>query len=51
MPFTLENEIYFEEDIKKSRFQAIVAPVENEQAVKDFFFLFKDIYTTHKCWA
>ena len=33
MPFTLENEIYFEEDIKKSRFQAIVAPVENEQAM------------------
>ncbi len=51
MPFTLENEIYFEEDIKKSRFQAIVAPVENEQAVKDFLELHKDISTTHQCWA
>ncbi|MBP6114411.1 MAG: YigZ family protein [Acinetobacter sp.] len=51
MPFTLENEIYFEEDIKKSRFQAIAAPVENEQAVKDFLELHKDISTTHQCWA
>ena len=51
MPFTLENEIYFEEDIKKSRFQAIVAPVENEQAAKDFLELHKDISTTHQCWA
>ena len=51
MPFTLENEIYFEEDIKKSRFQAIAAPVENEQAAKDFLELHKDISTTHQCWA
>lgn len=51
MPFTLENEIYFEEDIKKSRFQAIAAPVENEQAVKEFLELHKDISTTHQCWA
>lgn len=51
MPFTLENEIYFEEDIKKSRFQAIASPVENEQEVKDFLELHKDISTTHQCWA
>ena len=51
MPFTLENEIYFEEDIKKSRFQAIAAPVENEQAAKDFLERHKDISTTHQCWA
>ena len=51
MPFTLENEIYFEEDIKKSRFQAIAAPVENEQAVKEFLERHKDISTTHQCWA
>ena len=51
MPFTLENEIYFEEDIKKSRFQAIAAPVESEQAVKEFLELHKDISTTHQCWA
>ena len=51
MPFTLENEIYFEEDIKKSRFQAIAAPVESEQAVKESLELHKDISTTHQCWA
>ena len=51
MPFTLENEIYFEEDIKKSRFQAIAAPVESEQAVKEFLERHKDISTTHQCWA
>ena len=51
MPFTLENEIYFEEDIKKSRFQAIAAPVESEQAVKEFLELHKAISTTHQCWA
>ena len=51
MPFTLENEIYFEEDIKKSRFKTIIENVENKQAVKDFLELHKDISTTHQCWA
>ncbi len=32
----LPHRFEFEEDIKKSRFQAIAVPVENEQAVKDF---------------
>lgn len=36
MAFTLSTQVCFEEDIKKSRFQAIAVPVENEQAVKDF---------------
>ena len=35
----------------KSRFQAIAAPVENEQQVKEFLELNKDISTTHQCWA
>ncbi|MGX5698359.1 IMPACT family protein [Acinetobacter kookii] len=51
MPFTIASSVTFEEDIKKSRFQAIAAPVENEQAVKDFLELHKDITTTHQCWA
>ena len=51
MPFTIASQVSFEEDIKKSRFQAIAVPVENEQAVKDFLFFFKDITTTHQCWA
>ena len=51
MPFTIASSVIFEEDIKKSRFQAIAAPVENEQDVKNFLELHKDITTTHQCWA
>ena len=51
MPFTIASQVSFEEDIKKSRFQAIVVPVENEQAVKDFLETHKDLTTTHQCWA
>ena len=51
MPFTIAESVQFEEDIKKSRFQAIAVPVENEQAVKDFLEANKDHTTTHQCWA
>ncbi|MGE8560093.1 MAG: IMPACT family protein [Acinetobacter sp.] len=51
MPFTIASQVSFEQDIKKSRFQAIAVPVENEQAVKDFLETHKDITTTHQCWA
>ncbi|OAL79652.1 hypothetical protein AY606_03080 [Acinetobacter sp. SFB] len=51
MPFTIASPVTFEEDIKKSRFQAIAVPVENEQAVKDFLETHKDLSTTHQCWA
>lgn len=51
MPFTIASPVTFEEEIKKSRFQAIAVPVENEQAVKDFLETHKDITTTHQCWA
>lgn len=51
MPFTLAHEIRFEEEIKKSRFEAIAAPVENEQEVKAFLEQHKDLSTTHQCWA
>ena len=51
MPFTISTLVSFEEDIKKSRFQAFAVPVENEQAVKDFLEEYKDISTTHQCWA
>lgn len=51
MPFTIASQISFEEDIKKSRFQAIAVPVENEQAVKNFLETHKDLTTTHQCWA
>lgn len=51
MPFTIVSQVTFEEDIKKSRFQAIAVPVANEQDVKDFLEISKDISTTHQCWA
>ena len=51
MPFTIAQTVQFEEDIKKSRFQAIAVPVENEQDVKDFLEANKDPSTTHQCWA
>ena len=51
MPFTIASTVTFEEDIKKSRFQAIATVVENEQQVKDFLEQYKDTSTTHQCWA
>lgn len=51
MVYTLVSETIFEEDIKKSRFQAIAAPVENEQQVKVFLEKHLDLTTTHQCWA
>ncbi|MGR2921712.1 IMPACT family protein [Acinetobacter sp. 1125_18A] len=51
MVYTLVSETIFEEDIKKSRFQAIAAPVENEQQVKKFLEKHLDLTTTHQCWA
>ena len=51
MPFTISSLVSYEEDIKKSRFQVFAVPVENEQAVKDFLEQYKDISTTHQCWA
>lgn len=51
MPFTIASQVSYEEDIKKSRFEAIAVPVDNEQAAKDFLELYKDLSTTHQCWA
>lgn len=51
MPFTLETLVIFEEEIKKSRFQALATPVENEEQVKQFLAQHHDISTTHQCWA
>lgn len=51
MSFTLTTENSFEEEIKKSRFQAIAAPVENESQVKQFLEKHLDLTTTHQCWA
>ncbi|MBP7217486.1 MAG: YigZ family protein [Acinetobacter sp.] len=51
MAFTLTHALTFEQEIKKSRFQALAAVVENEQQVKDFLAQHKDLSATHQCWA
>ena len=51
MAFTLTHALTFEQEIKKSRFQALDAVVENEQQVKDFLAQHKDLSATHQCWA
>lgn len=51
MLFTLAATVEFEEEIKKSRFQAIASPVESEQEVKAFLECHRDPTTTHQCWA
>lgn len=51
MPFTIASLVEFEEEIKKSRFQAFAVPVENEQDVRDFLETYKNTTTTHQCWA
>jgi uncharacterized YigZ family protein len=49
--FTLKDTATFSQDIKKSRFVAICAPVANEQAAKDFIAQHSDPSATHNCWA
>lgn len=51
MTFTITQSVTFEEDIKKSRFQAIALPIENEIDVQEYLNRYKDISTTHQCWA
>lgn len=51
MSYTIAQTVFFEEEIKKSIFQAYAVPVANEQEVKDFLQLKKDPSTTHQCWA
>ena len=51
MAFTLTHALTFEQEIKKSRFQALAAVVENEQQVKDFLAQHIDLSASHQCWA
>lgn len=51
MSFTIASLVSFEEEIKKSCFQAFATPVESEQDVKDFLEVYRDTTTTHQCWA
>lgn len=49
--FTLARTESFSQDIKKSRFTAHVAPVENEDAAKAFIAAAGDPAANHNCWA
>ena len=51
MSFTISELVSFEEEVKKSRFQAFAIPVETEQQIKECLEQFKDVSTTHQCWA
>ncbi|MEN5278356.1 YigZ family protein [Brucella sp. TWI432] len=49
--FTISRIETMTQEIKKSRFLAIAAPVANEQAAKDFLTEYSDLSATHNCWA
>lgn len=49
--FTISRIETYSQEIKKSRFLAIAAPVASEQAAKDFLQQHSDPTATHNCWA
>lgn len=49
--FTISRVETFSQEIRKSRFLAIAAPVANEQAAKDFLSEHSDLAANHNCWA
>lgn len=49
--FTLEKTEVFEQEIKRSRFLAVAAPVANEDEAKAFLSRHSHQDATHNCWA
>ena len=49
--FTISRIETISQEIKKSRFLAVAAPVTNEQAAKDFLTEHSDLAANHNCWA
>ncbi len=49
--FTLNRIETATQDVKKSRFLAIAAPIADEQAAKDFLSAHSDPTANHNCWA
>lgn len=49
--FTLKRIETATQDVKKSRFLAIAAPIADEQAAKDFLAAHSDPTANHNCWA
>ena len=51
MTFTLSTIATVQQDIKKSRFTAIAAPVSSVEQAQNFLQQQHDATTTHQCWA
>ncbi|MEJ5081104.1 MULTISPECIES: IMPACT family protein [unclassified Ochrobactrum] len=49
--FTISRIETITQEIKKSRFLGVAAPVANEQAAKDFLAEHSDLAANHNCWA
>lgn len=49
--FSIEQQTSFRQDIKKSRFLAVAAPVSSEEGAKEFLAAHSDAAANHNCWA
>ena len=51
MPFTLAAPCQYREDIRKSRFLALAAPVHSAEDAQAFIAAHREPAATHNCWA
>ncbi|WP_294734590.1 YigZ family protein [uncultured Pseudomonas sp.] len=51
MPFTLTGLCEFREEIRKSRFITLAAPIASSQDAQAFIDQHSDLNATHNCWA
>jgi uncharacterized YigZ family protein len=51
MPFTLSGPCEYREEIRKSRFIALAAPIANAEEARAFIAAHSDPSASHNCWA
>ena len=51
MPSTLVDLCEYREEIRKSRFITLAAPITNARQAQDFIELHRDLNASHNCWA
>ncbi len=51
MPFTLVGPCEFREEIRKSRFMTLAAPIASPADAQAFIEQHSDLNATHNCWA
>jgi putative IMPACT (imprinted ancient) family translation regulator len=51
MPFTLLAPSHYREEIRKSRFLALAAPVSSAEQAMAFLAAHSDTSASHNCWA